>query len=629
MRIRSNAQLFFLSVFVGFILALPKMADGQGQVRGVDIRDSTITSVDLADGAVTATKTAATVAKYADTTPNFTGNLRVGTGTPGFATVAGSLYVHSITELANAVYMPALTDNKLLWVDAAGQIKVITLGTGFSLNTTTGELTFTETGTGTGNLSGTLSADRIPYATGANTLADDSGLVWDATNDRLGIGTTSPLYAISLGGETSRTLGMGRRTTADTIGQDFVIVGGGAATGGTNRAGGSLILAPGQSTGSAGGAVYLNAPVPGGSGTSDTAYTNIARVNESGTLFYKQIGVGTAVLTNAQLALFGLGALSGTTQYGIFNTPTLTTAATLAINGVYSAPVAGVSATNAYAFNAASSAGTGTITNWYGYYSNPTHGTNKYAFATPINVDGTAAWAFRATGTAPSRFDGSVGIKMNPTNDLDVTGTIGATGTITANQMKLGNAGLYVSSSARGQIVPAAQTGGGAIPWRIRSGDTGGPYTGGSITHEIDSVVRTTTDSTGLTVDGYATSQRLRSNGTAFAGVTDVSTTGWGTGATSVVQTGSTDTAGSVTVTCGTGPSANPTIVLTWQNGAYLNTTAASQAPFMTASWDTGSTGAAAQIGTATTATTGTLTYLGTPVDTSTYKITWHTIGGR
>lgn len=47
-------------------------------------------------------------------------------------------------------------------------------------------------------IQGTLTTGRIPFATGTKLLADDSNLVWDNTNKRLGIGVASPGYQIDL-----------------------------------------------------------------------------------------------------------------------------------------------------------------------------------------------------------------------------------------------------------------------------------------------------------------------------------------------------------------------------------------------------------------------------------------------
>lgn len=49
------------------------------------------------------------------------------------------------------------------------------------------------------SVSGTLASGRIPYTSAAGQLATDSSLVWDATNDRLGIGMT-PAYPLDVNG---------------------------------------------------------------------------------------------------------------------------------------------------------------------------------------------------------------------------------------------------------------------------------------------------------------------------------------------------------------------------------------------------------------------------------------------
>ncbi len=65
----------------------------------------------------------------------------------------------------------------------------------------------------------------------------------------VGIGTTSPTKLLSLGGNSARIFWMERHTTANTAGNDLTVRGGGATVAATDKAGGRLILTPGQSTG--------------------------------------------------------------------------------------------------------------------------------------------------------------------------------------------------------------------------------------------------------------------------------------------------------------------------------------------------------------------------------------------
>lgn len=83
------------------------------------------------------------------------------------------------------------------WTSAGRPSSPAVGSTGF--NTTTGYLESWNgsgwvdysVGSGGGSITG-LTAGRVPFATSATALGDDSSLFWDNTNKRLGIGTTSP-----------------------------------------------------------------------------------------------------------------------------------------------------------------------------------------------------------------------------------------------------------------------------------------------------------------------------------------------------------------------------------------------------------------------------------------------------
>jgi len=97
----------------------------------------------------------------------------------------------------------------------------------------------------------------------------------------------------------------------------------------------------------------------------------------------------------------------------------------------------------------------------------------------------------------------------------------------------------------------------------------------------------------------------------------DLTLTGWGTGASAAIGTGSTDRRGSITVTAGTSPSANPTVKITFKDGAFA------AAPVGPVAMRGG--GTAADLGmtmTCSTKAAGSVTFLmvGTPTNTNTYE---------
>jgi hypothetical protein len=104
--------------------------------------------------------------------------------------------------------------------------------------------------------------------------------------------------------------------------------------------------------------------------------------------------------------------------------------------------------------------------------------------------------------------------------------------------------------------------------------------------------------------------------GTATAN-SDYGLSGWGSGASVAVLSGSRDSQGTVTVTCGTSPSSNPTLTFTFVDGAW------NSAPSAVAVQN-GGTGLVAWIAAYDITTTYVrFQYIGTPQAGFTYRITY------
>lgn len=113
---------------------------------------------------------------------------------------------------------------------------------------------------------------------------------------------------------------------------------------------------------------------------------------------------------------------------------------------------------------------------------------------------------------------------------------------------------------------------------------------------------------------------RFRASQGSGLALSDVgSLTGWGTGA-SVSGIGGTDSANLITIASGTGPSADPTFILTYKNGAWT------AAPVAICTVD-GASATLAACAVATTTTSATVTFIGTPNASSTYKFNLISIG--
>ncbi len=112
------------------------------------------------------------------------------------------------------------------------------------------------------NIIGCVFPNGTPYSVGTTRrivsqgnmyiAADGSGqIIEHHVEGNVGINTTSPTNLLSLGGNSARTIWMERHTTADTAGNNLTAQAGGATSGATDKAPGSLILATGLGTGNA------------------------------------------------------------------------------------------------------------------------------------------------------------------------------------------------------------------------------------------------------------------------------------------------------------------------------------------------------------------------------------------
>ncbi|MFZ9596574.1 MAG: hypothetical protein ACO3A2_10910, partial [Bdellovibrionia bacterium] len=85
----------------------------------------------------------------------------------------------------------------------------------------------------------------------------------------LGVGTSVPTAAISLGGAGDRSIEVQRNSTINSSGSWLTLTAGGASSGSTNQAGGNLILSSGMATGNAGSQIEFKTAQGISSGSSD------------------------------------------------------------------------------------------------------------------------------------------------------------------------------------------------------------------------------------------------------------------------------------------------------------------------------------------------------------------------
>ncbi|MFZ9595517.1 MAG: hypothetical protein ACO3A2_05505 [Bdellovibrionia bacterium] len=97
----------------------------------------------------------------------------------------------------------------------------------------------------------------------------NSGVATAFTVGSLGVGLVVPTADISLGGASDRIIQVQRNSSPGGPGRSLTFSAGGATSGSTNQAGGSLILSSGSSTGSAGSQIEFKTSNGGPAGSSD------------------------------------------------------------------------------------------------------------------------------------------------------------------------------------------------------------------------------------------------------------------------------------------------------------------------------------------------------------------------
>lgn len=107
---------------------------------------------------------------------------------------------------------------------------------------------------------------------------------YDEENDRLGLLTQAPSFDLSLGGEADFTIQQEREATAATPGRNTKLQAGGAKSGSTDKAGGTLTLAGGIATGSGASKVLVATAGGGSTGTADSAPVTALEVRGDGTV---------------------------------------------------------------------------------------------------------------------------------------------------------------------------------------------------------------------------------------------------------------------------------------------------------------------------------------------------------
>jgi hypothetical protein len=171
---------------------------------------------------------------------------------------------------------------------------------------------------------------------------DNTRFFWDDTNYRFALLNNSPTIDFSMSGAVARVWGLERMATAATPGVTLTIKAGGAKSGGTNLAGGDLILQPGVSTGTGTGGVIIKAYPAGGSGTADNSPSTVCTFLVAGITCASPFTAAAIAGTTGTFSA-GISATTGTFSGGV----TMTTLG--ATTGTFSGAVTATTFTGTHA----------------------------------------------------------------------------------------------------------------------------------------------------------------------------------------------------------------------------------------------------------------------------------------
>ncbi len=127
-------------------------------------------------------------------------------------------------------------------------------------------------------------ADQRYLQTGLGAIAVGGTNLVVATNGRVGVGTASPSFDLSLDGEANQTISVERASSG--VGKNLTISAGSAGAG-SDLAGGSLVLSAGASSGAGTGEILFQTPQAGVPGSSNNSAITRMRIDSAGS-----VGIG-------------------------------------------------------------------------------------------------------------------------------------------------------------------------------------------------------------------------------------------------------------------------------------------------------------------------------------------------
>ncbi len=218
---------------------------------------------------------------------NFATNINTGTSN-GTVTIGGN---------SNNINLPKLSASSVVLTDASKNLTSTTPsantflyynGTNFIWQSTLPSMWSLTGNSGTTpgtNFIGTTDNKDLVFKTNATEAFRAT-----ATN-RIGIGTATPSYILSLNGDANQTFGMERSTT--TNGLDLTIQSGSSKAAVGNKSGGDLYLNSGIATGTGSSNIYLQTSTSGAPGSTDNPLTTKITILGSG-----NVGIGNTNPSN-------------------------------------------------------------------------------------------------------------------------------------------------------------------------------------------------------------------------------------------------------------------------------------------------------------------------------------------
>ncbi len=325
--------------------------------------------------------------------------------------------------------LASLTDVSVAGV-TTGQVLTYSGGTWIASNTTGG-----------GGSTPAGGAGDIQFNNGSALAADTGQLYWDATNNRLGVGTSAPVTSLEVKG----TFLVSASTTPTSAPSLYINSAGLVGIGSAPSSNVGVYI---NSVTTAGTAVYglrtnlsiepVTAPAASQAYRGQYTYAayNSAQTAANGTIrggeFYSyKTGTGSVSATYGVMAYSsarGGGGLS-TSVWGLYGFANVSDSAstgnaygTAGLTYDYTGAGSGGGITNAYSFYAAGSSAAGNIANYYGLYISNFGG---------IDPSGSFFGVYVADPAMSNYFGGNIGIGvLAPNAKLDVAGTISASDAI-------------------------------------------------------------------------------------------------------------------------------------------------------------------------------------------------------